>query len=59
MAPLRTLLKNNPNIELDIDVSNVPTVTVSIPDANLRAKVRDALGLGPNAPHHATGDVRF
>ena len=51
MAPLHTLLKQNPDIELDIDISQFPegisTAVVSIPDANLEEIVRETLDLTP------------
>ena len=52
-APLRTLLEKNPNIEIDIDVDDVAQPTDDpeaawMPDPNLRAAVRDALGLAPS-----------
>ena len=45
-APLRTLLKRNPNLELDIDI---PQTSGLIPDPNLAKAVREALDLAPNA----------
>ena len=53
LAPLRRLKENNPNVYIDIVNTYLNPVTppidtspeVSIPDANLRAAVRSALGL--------------
>ena len=51
MAPLHALLKQNPDLELDIDISQFPEgiskVVVSIPDANLEEVVRETLDLMP------------
>ena len=50
-APLRRLKAKSPDVEIDIDISvKVPAVSEEIwmPDANLRAAVREALGLEPN-----------
>ena len=59
-SPLRELLRRNPNLEIDIEISEEPPVKpdptdpsdlsseVMIPDANLRAAVREVLGLTPN-----------
>ena len=52
-APLRRLKAKNPDVDIDIDISVVATVVSEetwMPDANLRAVVRAALGL-------AEGDV--
>ncbi len=61
-SPLRELLRLNPDLEIDIEIrEELPTKPdptdppdlsseVLIPDANLRAAVRDALGLTPNDP---------
>ena len=48
MSPLRKLLDRNPNLDLDINLDAGPKV-VNIPDPNLAAAVRKALGLTPNA----------
>ena len=50
LAPLRRLKSKNPGVYIDIDISVVATVVSEetwMPDANLRAKVREALGLAP------------
>ena len=50
-APLRRLKSKNPDVEIDIDIGAVtPAVSEEtwMPDPNLRAKVREALGLVPN-----------
>ena len=59
-SPLRELLRQNPNLEIDIEISEEPPTKpdptdppdlsseVLIPDANLRAAVRNALSLTPN-----------
>ena len=51
MTPLYALLKQHPDIDLDIDISQFPEgiakVVVSIPDANLAAVVRETLNLTP------------
>ena len=49
-APLRRLKSKNPGVKIDIDIGAVTTVVSEetwMPDANLRAKVREALGLAP------------
>ena len=50
LAPLRRLKAKNPDVDIDIDISvvvaTVPEETW-MPDANLRAAVREALGLAP------------
>ena len=50
LAPLRRLKSKNPGVYIDIDISVVAAVVSEetwMPDANLRAKVREALGLAP------------
>ena len=50
-APLRRLKAKNPDVDIDIDISvEVPSISEEIwmPDANLRAVVRAALGLAPD-----------
>ena len=50
LAPLRRLKSKNPGVDIDIDISVVTTVVSEaswMPDANLRTKVREALGLAP------------
>ena len=50
LAPLRRLKSKNPGVDIDIDISDVTTVVSEaswMPDANLRAAVREALGLAP------------
>ena len=50
-APLRRLTAKNPDVDIDIDISvEVPSISEEIwmPDANLRAVVRAALGLAPD-----------
>ena len=49
-SPLRTLLKRNPDLELDIYVPQSEPQVINISDENLRAAVRKALGLGTNTP---------
>ena len=51
LAPLRRLKAKNPDVDIDIDIGvEVSAVSEEIwmPDANLRAAVREALGLAPN-----------
>jgi internalin A len=50
LTPLRRLKSKNPDVEIDIDINAVTTAVSEetwMPDANLRAKVRDALDLAP------------
>ena len=46
-APLRTLLKKNPDLQLDIDTKDDPAAAW-MPDPNLRIAVRETLGLAPS-----------